>query len=53
MIRVRSYWPLDDDLEVLYENPSWDLPGYQRTRKRLASTRRADNRTAGPADPAA
>jgi len=31
MKSTRKYWPLDYDPEVeIYENPSWDLPGYKR-----------------------
>ena len=30
----RKFWPLDFDPEgEIYENPSWDLPGYKRGRQ--------------------
>lgn len=30
-----KFWPLDFEPEdQIYENPSWDLPGLRRTRKR-------------------
>ena len=31
----RKFWPLDFDPEgEIYENVAWDLPGYDRPRKR-------------------
>ena len=31
---VRKFWPLDYDPEgEIYENPSWDLPGFRPDRK--------------------
>jgi hypothetical protein len=35
MKTTRRFWPLDDDQEVeIYENLSWDLPGFKRIGKR-------------------
>ena len=29
---TKSFWPLDYDPEgAIYENPSWDLPGFRRS----------------------
>jgi hypothetical protein len=33
MKTTRRFWPLDFDQEVaIYDNPSWDLPGFKRRR---------------------
>ncbi len=40
MSAVRRFWPLDYDQEVaIYENPSWDLPGWKRRGKLAPRTR--------------
>jgi hypothetical protein len=37
MKTTRRFWPLDYDPEVeIYDNPSWDLPGFKRFGKRTA-----------------
>ena len=42
MKTTRRFWPLDYDPEVeIYENLSWDLPGFKRFGKRTAKVRRA------------
>jgi len=34
MRRTREFWPLDDDDEgEIFENPAWDLPGWNRSRR--------------------
>ena len=39
MKTTRRFWPLDYDPEVeIYENLSWDLPGFKRFGKRTAKT---------------
>jgi len=39
-ITTRKFWPLDYDPEVeIYENPSWDLPGFKRTGRRTKNIR--------------
>jgi hypothetical protein len=44
---TRKFWPLDYDPEVeIYENPSWDLPGYKRPR----GSRRPLKRALKPSD---
>lgn len=30
-MKTRKFWPLDFDPEgAIYENPAWDLPGFNR-----------------------
>lgn len=37
---TNKFWPLDYDPEgAIYENPSWDLPGFRRS-QRLSPTRK-------------
>jgi hypothetical protein len=34
MTSVKNFWPLDyDPEEEIYENPSWDLPGFKPARE--------------------
>ncbi len=43
----RKFWPLDFDPEVeIYENPSWDLPGF-RTGRKSAPKARMESRKGG------
>jgi hypothetical protein len=38
MKTTRRFWPLDYDQEVeIYENLSWDLPGFKRFSKRSSA----------------
>lgn len=46
MTSIRNFWPLDyDPEEEIYENLSWDLPGFKlarRSRRSLAARRKPD-----------
>jgi hypothetical protein len=40
MTKMSKFWPLDYEPEdEIYENPSWDLPGLRRMRKRPRAKR--------------
>jgi hypothetical protein len=41
----KNFWPLDFDSEgEIYENPSWDLPGFRPTRGGRPKTAGASRR---------
>lgn len=38
---TNKFWPLDYDPEgAIYENPSWDLPGFRRKRQTATMCRK-------------
>jgi hypothetical protein len=48
----RKFWPLDFDLEgEIYENPTWDLPGFRPTRTARPVRRTRVFETAGMKHP--
>lgn len=44
-MKTRKFWPLDFDPEgEIYENVSWDLPGYKRGAVRPQAGRRSSKK---------